>query len=265
MVPATPLVLLVPQTQAPLEVMGPLPRAAHPIVLILGPGLARGFAHVGVIRALVSAKIPVAAIYGTEMGALIGGIFAASGKVNSLDWALLQLKEEVFLQGKGVFSNEKELRRDSRALSAVLDKILSGKLIEQAAVPMRAGLYFRAQQEVKWVQSGLLSAALTAATVSDEFLGEGESVAKRRPFPISEAKAEAKERGWGPVVVVSLQDERQEKAIASATEFADADFIIRPKVQSVGPLDFGNRTDAIFQGKRATEAVITELRKIATP
>jgi len=45
--------------------------------LALGGGGARGFAHIGVIRALVRENIPIDIIVGTSSGALIGGAYAA--------------------------------------------------------------------------------------------------------------------------------------------------------------------------------------------
>ncbi|XP_063787736.1 patatin-like phospholipase domain-containing protein 6 isoform X2 [Pseudophryne corroboree] len=46
------------------------------IALVLGGGGARGFAHVGVIKALEEAGIPVDMVGGTSMGALVGGVYA---------------------------------------------------------------------------------------------------------------------------------------------------------------------------------------------
>ena len=46
------------------------------IGLVLGGGGARGFAHVGVLRALREAGLPVDAVGGTSMGALIAGCYA---------------------------------------------------------------------------------------------------------------------------------------------------------------------------------------------
>ncbi len=41
-----------------------------------GGGAARGFAHVGVIRALEQEKIPIDLVVGTSVGSLIGAIYA---------------------------------------------------------------------------------------------------------------------------------------------------------------------------------------------
>jgi NTE family protein len=62
--------------------------------LALGGGGARGAAHIGVLKELERLRIPIDAIAGTSMGAVVGGLYA-SGKtpdelqqlVESLDWA----------------------------------------------------------------------------------------------------------------------------------------------------------------------------------
>ncbi|HXW10901.1 MAG TPA: patatin-like phospholipase family protein, partial [Steroidobacteraceae bacterium] len=47
------------------------------IGLVLSGGGARGAAHVGVIRALEQMQVPVDAVAGTSMGAVVGGLYAA--------------------------------------------------------------------------------------------------------------------------------------------------------------------------------------------
>ncbi len=57
------------------------------IGLALGSGLARGFAHLGVVRALKRYGIEPTIISGTSMGALVGGAYL-SGNLDKLeDWA----------------------------------------------------------------------------------------------------------------------------------------------------------------------------------
>ncbi|CAM2006122.1 patatin-like phospholipase family protein [Acanthopleuribacter pedis] len=46
------------------------------IYLALGGGAARGFAHLGIIRALQEHQIPIAGICGTSMGAVVGACFS---------------------------------------------------------------------------------------------------------------------------------------------------------------------------------------------
>ena len=49
----------------------------HAIGLVLGGGGARGLAHIGVIRALEEARIPIDLVGGTSIGAIIGGQLAS--------------------------------------------------------------------------------------------------------------------------------------------------------------------------------------------
>lgn len=75
-----------------------LPQSAEPaaqprIGLVLSGGGARGTAHIGVLKKLDEMHIPIAAIAGTSMGAVIGGLYASglSGAeieklLSSVDW-----------------------------------------------------------------------------------------------------------------------------------------------------------------------------------
>src|SRR3546814_1800136 len=57
------------------------------IGLALGGGVARGWTHIGVVRALQSAGIEPDIICGTSIGAVVGGCFLA-GKLDELEtWA----------------------------------------------------------------------------------------------------------------------------------------------------------------------------------
>ena len=62
--------------------------------LVLGGGGARGAAHVGVLKELERMRIPIDAIAGTSMGAVVGSLYASGRSpaelealVGSIDWA----------------------------------------------------------------------------------------------------------------------------------------------------------------------------------
>ncbi|MGE0100012.1 MAG: patatin-like phospholipase family protein [Hydrogenophaga sp.] len=55
------------------------------IGLVLSGGGARGFAHVGVIKALEAARVPVDVIVGTSMGAIVGGLYASGMSADELE------------------------------------------------------------------------------------------------------------------------------------------------------------------------------------
>jgi predicted acylesterase/phospholipase RssA/CRP-like cAMP-binding protein len=59
----------------------------HAVGLVLGGGGARGFAHLGVLKALEEAKIPIDLIGGNSMGALIGAQYACG-------WSLDEIREQ---------------------------------------------------------------------------------------------------------------------------------------------------------------------------
>lgn len=59
--------------------------------LALGSGAARGLAHIGVLKVLEEAKIPVDIITGTSIGALIGAMYAAGVPVAQMEEAALTI------------------------------------------------------------------------------------------------------------------------------------------------------------------------------
>lgn len=64
---------------------------SHPrIGLVLSGGGARGAAHVGVLKVLEEMRIPIAAVAGTSMGALVGGAYASGVAVDRLEKELIR-------------------------------------------------------------------------------------------------------------------------------------------------------------------------------
>src|SRR5690606_25004316 len=75
--------------EAPAVVEEPRPR----IGLVLSGGGARGAAHVGVLKVLEELRVPIDAIAGTSMGAVVGGLYASGmsaaaieRELTSIDW-----------------------------------------------------------------------------------------------------------------------------------------------------------------------------------
>jgi NTE family protein len=61
-----------PRTQGVAPAQGARPR----VVLVLSGGGARGAAHIGVLEVLEDLRVPVDAVVGTSMGAIVGGLYA---------------------------------------------------------------------------------------------------------------------------------------------------------------------------------------------
>ena len=98
---ALAMICLASAVAAPAQELAPAPPTAPErprprVVLALSGGGARGIAHVGALRALEEAGIPVDAIVANSMGAVVGGVYATGRTsaelehiVRSLDWASL--------------------------------------------------------------------------------------------------------------------------------------------------------------------------------
>jgi NTE family protein len=95
------------------------------IGLALGGGGARGFAHIGVIRALVAHGIKPDVMVGTSIGAVVGGCYAA-GRMDMLEaWALGLTKRgilgylDVSLSGSGLIGGGRLADRLAEGLGPV--------------------------------------------------------------------------------------------------------------------------------------------------
>ncbi|WP_372656563.1 patatin-like phospholipase family protein [Hydrogenophaga sp.] len=62
------------------------------IALVLSGGGARGFSHIGVLKALEEARVPVDFVVGTSMGAIIGGLYASGMGADELERELLSVE-----------------------------------------------------------------------------------------------------------------------------------------------------------------------------
>ena len=63
------------------------PTAKHrkKVGVVLSGGGAKGMAHIGVLKVLEEAGIPVDIITGTSMGSIVGGLYAIGYNAHSLD------------------------------------------------------------------------------------------------------------------------------------------------------------------------------------
>jgi NTE family protein len=69
----------------------PSVQAAEKIGLVLSGGAARGLAHIGVLKALEEQGVPIHAIAGTSMGAVIGGLYASGYSAAEIEALALRM------------------------------------------------------------------------------------------------------------------------------------------------------------------------------
>ncbi len=173
------------------------PKASGPrlsVGLALGGGAARGFAHIGVIRALSARGIVPDVIVGTSIGAVVGGLYAA-GQLDTLEqWARGLTRRgvlgylDISLSGSGLISGGK--------LATRLETVLGDRKIEDLPARFTAITTELVTGHEIWLTRGRLVHALRASYalpgifmpvhVGGRWLVDGALV---NPVPVSAARA----------------------------------------------------------------------------
>lgn len=131
------------------------------IALSLGGGGARGYAHIGAIRALEARGYEIGAIAGTSMGAVIGALYAA-GKLDEFEkWAKKLTPLDVV--GLMDFSIGKAGAIRSERILNVVDQMLGGVEIQDLPIPFTAVATDLLENKEVLFQSGSTTLALRAS------------------------------------------------------------------------------------------------------
>ncbi len=175
--------------------IGRTPAGLPPSVgLALSGGAARGFAHIGVLRALLAHGIKPDVITGTSIGAVVAGVFAAGYLDDFEAWARELTRRRIFgyldfsLAGSGLIGGDRLFARLETALGDIAFEDLP---VRMAAVATE----LRTNHEI-WITRGCLADALRASCalpgifppsrIGGRWLMDGALV---NPLPISAARA----------------------------------------------------------------------------
>ncbi|MBE0692429.1 MAG: patatin-like phospholipase family protein [Aquamicrobium sp.] len=176
------------------RIVEPRPVRKPGIALALGGGAARGWAHIGVLRALDEASIQIDMIAGTSIGALVGGCYLA-GKLDELEeFARSLTKRRIFglldlhLGGNGLLGGLK--------LTAKMQEHLNGTTFADLTRPfVCVAAEIRTGHEI-WLSNGSLITAMRASyalpgvfepvTCNKRVLVDGALV---NPVPVSVCRA----------------------------------------------------------------------------
>lgn len=131
------------------------------VALALGSGGARGYAHLGALRALRSRDCEVATIAGTSMGAVVGGLAAAGRDEDFATWATALRQRDVIRLMDFKLSQPGALAAD-RLLGEIGD-LFGEKDIEELAVPFTAVATDLGSRREVWFQRGPLLPAVRAS------------------------------------------------------------------------------------------------------
>lgn len=120
----------------PLPPQKSLVKEQPTLALVLGGGGARGFAHLGVLKALEEAHIPIDLIVGTSAGSLMGGIYAANPHIDAITHTLMRSSYGDFLDFS--FSGATCGPIPGKQFQGYIDACTKGKRFEDLKIPFIA-------------------------------------------------------------------------------------------------------------------------------
>jgi NTE family protein len=247
---------------------------APKLCLVLGPGMAKAMAEAAVLEAIRKAKIPVHCVVGTEMGAIVGALYAFSnGSTNNLQWQLFKINKENYFNFPML--SLREPRSSGRRLNEFLRGIFHDTNIE--ALPIRFATTAVDDESDTPVEftSGNLAEALSASSALPGIFeywkingGSYRSAAVSDPAPIELAK---KMGGNFIVMVDVLLDSgasaktRFHRAFTAARSLMrlqkkEASFVIQVNSSAIAFDDFGRQGEILSAGSAAAEKSLPDLK-----
>lgn len=254
----------------------PEPPAKPVIALALGGGAAKGFAHIGVIKALEAQGIVPDIVIGTSAGAVVGSMYAAGRSGFELQSLAIALDESQVsdwsLPDRGIFKGE--------ALASFINKAVGQRGIERLNKRLGIVATDLGSGEAIVFRSGDTG---TAVRASASVPGIFQPVAIRgheyvdgglvSPVPVRFAR----DMGATFVIAVDISDKpspaktkssfevlMQTFAIMgqsiSRNELREADVVIRPDISQLGSVDFKTRHQAVLEGEKAAAREMPALK-----
>lgn len=246
------------------------------IALALGGGASRGFAHVGVIKALEAQGIVPDIVVGTSAGSVVGALYAGGYSGFELQRIALQMEESQVsdwtLPDRGVIKGE--------ALQSFINRSLGNRPLEKLAKSFGVVATDLATGEPIVFRTGNAGMAVRASSsvpgvfqpvpISGREYVDGGLVS---PVPVRAAKglgadfviavdisAKPQNGKTQSVIDVLLQTFAIMGQSISKFELAEADIVIRPQTSEIRAADFQSRHLAVLEGEKAVAAVLPELR-----
>ncbi len=265
---------------------GPVPGAWPPppgtrpkVGLALGGGGARGFAEIGVIRALEREKVPIDFVVGTSVGSLIGALYADTGKSLDLEFSALLVTNEDLFDYKALAILSGGFVKGDR-LEEFLVERLKNREIENMALPFAAvATDLRTGTTVVFDRGPIARAVHASAAIPGVFVPvtiEGRTLVDggvTNPVPADVARS----LGAAVVIAVAIPSAAPAKAPVTPIEVAyhaitvmaaeigrlrarEADVVITPNVGDTAYDDFSRKKQLIEAGEAAALAALPEIK-----
>ena len=243
------------------------------IGLALGAGAARGFAHVGVIKALESQGIRPDVVVGSSAGSVIAALLASGATGNEINRLALNLDEATLADWGLPFAGRFGGLIRGDALQNMVNREVQNKTIEQMRIPLGMvapdlqsgkGILFRSGNTGLAVRASCsVPGVFQPAVISGKEYVDGGLVA---PVPVSYAR----QMGATLVIAVNISSEpvhqdasgtlgvlQQTISIMQRSinqyELKNADIVIQPQLLQMGGGDFKSRNAAVLAGEIATQ------------
>lgn len=227
------------------------------VALALGGGGARGFAHVGVIKALEAAGVVPDIVVGSSSGAIVAALYAAGYSGLELECMASELDQSALVDfalfGKGRVRGE--------ALQAFINEAVGNRPIEQLARRFAVVATHAQTGEMVVFNHGDTGLAVRASsTVPDLFIPpvirgiEYLDGGLTSPVPVRVARA----MGADFVIAVDLARYARTRERSEA-DLRHADVIIRPETVRTRLLDFTAKLQNIAAGETAARAMSTRI------
>lgn len=255
----------------------PAPVAPPRIALALGGGAARGFAHIGVIKALEAQGIVPDIVVGTSAGSVVGSLYAAGLTGFELQKVALQMDEaqvsDWSLPDRGVLKGEALQNFINRAVAnRPLEKL--NRTFAVVATDLQSGepVVFRTGNTGMAVRaSSCVPGVFQPVSINGRDYVDGGLVS---PIPVRTAKS----LGADLIIAVDIsakpQNGKTQNTVGvllqtfaimgqsiSRYELAEADVVIRPQLSDVAAIDFQGRHLAVMEGEKAAAAALPEIRR----
>ncbi|MCL4405001.1 patatin-like phospholipase family protein [Patescibacteria group bacterium] len=265
--------------------------AGKKVGLALGGGGARGMAHIGVIKALEAAAIPIHAVAGTSVGALVGGWYALHGEVDSLADVVLGIKKRDMISSLNFYLRRDGMLFKNPAIEETVKDKIKNKQLKDCVMPFAAVATDVKSGEKVIIESGSLYEAIQAssavpfvfkpASVGGRLLMDGGFV---DPIPADVVKSMGADfviavdvtRDWtdisgglpGLMDIPKMVDKVMEaiEYQIARDQLGAADIILHPAVIPFSWLDFYRSEEIIEAGARETRRNISKIcRKAGYP
>jgi len=258
------------------------------IALALGGGAARGFAHIGVIKALEAQGINVDIVVGTSAGSVVGALYASGLNGFQIQEISMNMEENQVLDGSGLYRCILEtVVSDKRGCikGQALQDFINGKVkyrpIDQLSKTFAVVATNLSNGEMMVFKSGNTGLAVRASssvpvffqpvTVDGKDYVDGGLVA---PVPASVASS----MGADFVIAVDISDRPEDRSTAGISDIlwqtfsifgktinrheqSSADIIIRPVTSGLPSTDVSGRNKAVLEGEKAVAAILPELKE----